>query len=408
MATAIMGKLDNKATEPVKVNRWAIGFLLTIATLIGLTPVTFVLGRPQLLLYIIGAVTPIVGLSLIFSKFQTAATYAPSITEFLFAELYALALWALIGIVWLVAYELIFWVIRLVQFLLVLAGWHVHLNADAIAFYPTVVLAGLIIILFAIGNIEMTIDWLYPKTAGTRSAYYEGATHNRSQQLRLEGGVLLIFALISLILWFFTKQFFSIWFYIILQVYLFFVGILLPNKTDTGPSPGISNAAQAISKLLQAVGYQIISDPRTGKSDTDPLLINLDLFAYNSERAFAIEVKIAQQSADPVELSVASSLLMAAFALDKETQELGVNSQKVEPVLVLVGGEPTESLKAFCKEELIWVVPITNEDVVQQILLTDNQTDLLRFVHQYLAGISDARDAAGIPSVKPSELKGAD
>jgi Holliday junction resolvase len=168
----------------------------------------------------------------------------------------------------------------------------------------------------------------------------------------------------------------------------------------------MSNAAQAISELLKAVGYEVIFDPRTSKGDTDPLLTNLDLFAYNSERAFAIEVKIAQQSEAPVEWSVASRLLMAAFALDSQTQEYGVKSQKVEPMLVLVGGEPTESLKAFCKEELIWLVPISGEEVIRQILAAKNQSDMQGLVHQYLGGIYDVNNVVGFPSGTSSELQG--
>jgi hypothetical protein len=190
MATTHMGKLDNKAAETVKVNRWAIGLLITIAALIGFTPVTFVLGRPQLILYIFGVVATIVGLSLLFRKFQTAASFEPSFTELLLAGLNDLWLWAFIGSAWLITYGLVYWVTIQVQY--------VQLNADSIAFYLTVILIGCYIILVTFDEVRNTIGNLYPNTVGIRSIYYKSATHGFARLWRLQGILLLIFALFSL------------------------------------------------------------------------------------------------------------------------------------------------------------------------------------------------------------------
>jgi hypothetical protein len=140
---------------------------------------------------------------------------------------------------------------------------------------------------------------------------------------------------------------------------------------------------QAVSKLLEALDYQVIRSPRTGKNDIDPVLVEVDLFAYKRVRALAVKIKTSANPLQEADWKTASGLHMAALALVGEMENLEVLSKTVEPLLVLVGTTPDQSLTAFSSLENVHIVEIPDIEAVRQILQTDDMAALREIAQRY-------------------------
>ena len=133
------------------------------------------------------------------------------------------------------------------------------------------------------------INQLYPTGAETKYAFSELLTSKRSLLVKwtIIALVILLALFISSLL--VTGRFNKV-FVILLQ--LFFVYAPLPLWAPPGESrqrrpPRTETAIAAIRKLLGAAGFKVISSPETGDARIDPILRNVDLFAYNDEKAYS-------------------------------------------------------------------------------------------------------------------------
>jgi hypothetical protein len=116
-----------------------------------------------------------------------------------------------------------------------------------------------------------------------------------------------------------------------------------------------------------------MKDPNEG---VDSLLKWVDILASREQEALAIGVKTPVRSR-AVSADDGSILPIAARVMSRN---LG---QQVQPVLVLVGREPTADLVHLAEDERIKVLSLT-EDAIREVLKNDDETVLRQLAQRYL------------------------
>jgi hypothetical protein len=129
------------------------------------------------------------------------------------------------------------------------------------------------------------------------------------------------------------------------------------------PVPGgITETAAAV---LQRGGYTVIQAPRTGNPEVDPLIHNITLVARSGATTFAIEVKDLGRAKAPLEWNAASAVRTAATVLQQELWSQPNAPPHVRPVLVVAGGEITDSLRRFTSVEGVALVHLEDAGTIR-------------------------------------------
>ena len=346
------------AGTPAKTIRPAVVPLAAAAAFVGLVPVVLFIDRPRVLLYVAAASVLGAVLYALINGIKSSATNSPGPIEYLLGGMSAVYLAALGGIFAFLIYAALYGLAWLARFpaawLGILAQVVPASVAGTVTAFVTVV-TGFFCAGAEIGHLR---DQLYPDVAGLESAFYDLIARKRK---RLVGCVVvpvlvLGAALLGLVLGLDAGR----WIYVLLQVYG--VGIsawLWTAGTTFGQS---SREVDAIKDLLEAAGFEVTVSPRVGQAAVDPLLVNVDLFAQSAQRALAVQVKTAERTSPAVDWIAASTLQAAARRLDSVNPEIGLTPHKIEPLMVLVGVEADESLRAFSEETGLALVELSKED----------------------------------------------
>lgn len=385
-----------EAEKPVKVRGWILTLFTMIAVVIGLAPVALYLGRPQLLLYF-AVGSGLVAASYFLSKDKATATHPPALSEIVLAGAQSISLWGFLGLIWLGFYKAVYWVI-----------WIFADDPARLAYYPVLVIAGLIGIAIAVATAQSLHDPLYFIMPGTRSVYYTQIVQKRGRLLMYTAWVLFMIVIEAVLLWV-ARGTSSTGFYLILQLIPYFAGaplLILGSRSRTE-----SNVIEAVIKLLSALGYTVIRSPHTGDEALDPMLGGLDLIAYDEDRAFAIDVKSSSNSTEQVEWTAASSLRFKAKALEFRDvcEKLGVPSladKTVQPLMMLVEIKQADSLVEFSKEESFPIETIENK-VIDLASATDDQSTLLDLASKHLHHLKPSGvNTASAPSSAINQIGG--
>jgi hypothetical protein len=386
--------MDASELAGYKIHRWLLVLLTVAGSVIGLVPFALVLGRPRLLLYVAA------GCALLSSgyaylsqagKARTTAANAPGVLEYLLGGVGRIYLPALGGIVSLFVYIVVYGLAWLLGAILGWVGLQVQIVPDTVAIYPAAILA----VLWALaGGYDITSlrDQLYQDVAGTKSVFYDLIARHRG---RLIGcSTLALVALGAALALFLLRWGVGTVFYVLLQVYLAGVSGPLWGAGELDKVPFL--AVRAVRKLLREAGYQTVESPKTGDEKTDPLLANVNLLAYDEERAFALQVRTSGRSTGPVDWTAASALQSAAWTLDEYGQAFGLTSQRVKPLMVLVGVRPDESLVEFSEERDFRLAEIADWNAIGQIVSTEDKGELRELAGRYLGleGGGEGEDAA--------------
>lgn len=119
--------------------------------------------------------------------------------------------------------------------------------------------------------------------------------------------------------------------------------MLLKLPVASQRRPAVSAAEDACRAILTEAGFEITERPRVDDVAVDGVLGEVDVLAERDDRAFAIRFIDAGTDGGDVSWRTAPELIVAAQAL---TQRAGATDGfTVEPLLVLVGGRPDDSLR---------------------------------------------------------------
>ncbi len=225
------------------------------------------------------------------------------------------------------------------------------------AFVTTVPLAATVVLGMASVLLEEIGSQLYPPFAGA-SLPYAQLLSTRRRQLRL-GVALSASAGLAVI------GLFGVWLNwtglglaVVLLVYA--VAITLPLAPSSDGAEVSGDVVSALVQALQSEGYEVVTDPRTGDPDIDPLLDRVTAFAYQSVSSLTVTVLGA--GADPTgDWTAALSTVGAARALEK-SPHLPEGVTSVRPVLVLMDREPDPTLTALAQGEGFPLVVVRTPD----------------------------------------------
>ncbi len=328
--------------------RLIIVLLTLAATVAGIAPALLFLDHPEWLWLFAGEAV-VLAFVCVFFMWTSYATNAPRPWEFLLGWLGAVCPPALLGLLWLVVYAILF---------VVWGG----IQPPPAALVVTLALAmffGLFVILLSFVNLA---DQLYPNSAGIQSAFYGLLRQKGWQRVWGIAGVAMVGAVAA------TSMLPDVLFHralvlLLIAIALFFVSapwwLMSAQVSRIGRD---DNAVQTVEKLFQKAGYEFERDPRTGKADVDPLLTDLDMLARKGIENHLVRVESEHSTGQLVNWTAAAKLNMAATLL---MQERCLAAENVDFRLILFDVEADESLAAPDIANDVRVVRLTADRVAQ-------------------------------------------
>ncbi len=371
------------AAEKASPRGKALVFILAVAgSTLGALPAVLLLVPAWWLGPYAGVAAVIAFLSL--RRLTPSASSEPSAAETAAAAVASIGPSASVSLVLIGWYWAIYGLVRLAAYLLQLAGstWSPSPAGPA----RTVVL----IMGLALGPVAawQTTRGLWRQLcalpAGVRSPYYRLLlSHSRPilmGALGLLAGAVVLGVVIGA-----DARMFYLW----LAIYLAMPGSLLWQVGEEGARPRVSRPVEgALARLLEALGFKVVSQPRTGLPEVDPLLLKTDLLAERDGSTLLIAVKVRTEDAPPVEWKDASAVLSAAWTLHEVAGGRSPGLEHVEPVLVLVGKGPADSLRSFAGDETVRIIHIPDADRLTQALRTEDEAELLGLAHSTLGALA--------------------
>jgi hypothetical protein len=369
-------------------SRWGLGFLSATACAVGIGPAAGLLVHLQVLPVLIGVFTVLAVALLVLSPAlmrvdeEPVVSERPGFLEYLLAGLGAAYLPATGGVIGLLVYGLVYGLGTLVTWPSDGSVPQTTFDAGTIAIAAAVLTALVWLVRSYHSNILLLREQLYPKRAGLHSPFFTMATYRRRSVIFRLLLVLLAPVAVGTMIYM-TMLTLPSWFFIALQFYVHVLSRRLHLRGEA-QGPRDEDAVDAIRKLLTVVGFQTTRTPTTRDSETDPLLVGLDLFAHNEDRALAIAVRTAWYTDAPIDWVTAAGIRVAALTVTDVSQRLGVNIHVAEPWIIFVGGELTEDLKGFAREEGIRISEIEDPQVIERILSDDDPERLTLIAREYL------------------------
>ncbi len=234
--------------------RLIIVLLTLAATVAGIAPALLFLDHSEWL-WLFAGEAMVLTFVYVFFMWTTYATNAPGFWEFLLGWLGAICPPAILGLLWLLVYGILFAACGLI--------WGIQPPPAVLIF--TLVLAalcGLFFILFSFMNLA---EQLYPNSAGIQSAFYGLLRQKGWQRVWGIAGVAMVGAVAA------TLMLPEVLFHIALVLLL--IALCVVSAPWWLMSAQVSrmgrddNAVQTVEKLFQKAGYEFERDPRTGKAD---------------------------------------------------------------------------------------------------------------------------------------------
>jgi hypothetical protein len=191
---------------------------------------------------------------------------------------------------------------------------------------------------------------LYPRVAGTRSAYFAFAAQPRKMNIvagGVVGAILVGASLLGVTGLGFTL---SLTFLFILTA-----SPLMTLQVRVRDSEPEAEALHRLKAILAAAGYEVTQKPGTGNPELDPLIAPIDLLALGPGRGFAIEIKFGE-----IGLPAAFDVRTGAQILQRMLREGGEPEAVVEPYLLAIGGAVADELLEFAGKEGIRLVRLAD------------------------------------------------
>ncbi len=372
------------SAPPVAVDRVSLAAVLAGAAAVGVFPYALfvgsgstaaILGRGWIAVPVLAALAAGAIATVRLRGFTSLATERPRFLEQLLGGWTSVAAGAAISLIGIVLYGLVRAVLRLARLIVEgLGGGFVPATAHW-ALWTSLAFVALMVVSSARGGAEELAGKLYPNTAGARSPFHTLLVERRLLERALLA--LLVTIAVGILVaavasyWRPPWRALAVWLAI---VFLYTAVSLDGLHRPQGESARRQRTVRALAKLLVAAGYEAHTAPRTGRSDVDPLIANVDLLALSPRRALVIEIKDGGGGA-PVEWHEAARVRTAAWALEEVLRE-EQRSIEVIPVLVLFGRPRHASLEQYLKDEPLAVAEIDDPELIAEALREDDPVRL--------------------------------
>jgi hypothetical protein len=256
---------------------------------------------------------------------------------------------------------------------------------ELIAFWTS-----LFALFLGVGSILLAVrrvtELLYPTTAGVQSDlqallgnHPAGAMKTSSIFLSVIGVALIIVRLLPELSVNFLFDLGLAWVLVVVG------SPLLGRSEERKPSPKARDTVAAVKQLFEAAGYKVVTSPRTGDEEIDPLLENApDLYAQRGDHAFAIDVEARPEADDAASWDSLDELVSAAWALCKYRESsVGTQAGEVEPLLAFVGSQPPPAARIYRTRRQLRLLPL-DPDVVDLLQRTTDRRARRKLALDYL------------------------
>ncbi len=267
----------------------------------------------------------------------------------------------------------------------------IGLAAESIAWWGSLALLSLLLLVYAPNAARKLAAALYP-AAGLHSRYFDATRFERSALLvRAGGGIAAVAALIVLAYAADlpgddpgTTLLFSL-----MVVASLFATPEARLRTDAPAEEDVENVTYSLRKH----GWTVIQSPRTGNEGIDPLLAEVDLFAYKDSTSILVDVSRANGTSAATQWAGCAGLVTAAKALP--STELPPGIKAVDPVVVLVDAELEPALARFARRHSVAFVVLDMKERSTEIGGSDRLREELMAVGE-LAVTGPARTREGM------------
>lgn len=337
--------------EPKKLPLIAI---IAVASGIGPLPYLLLIDRVTYLLVVVPAAALMA--FLVLRRLVTDATEEPSLGEWLLGAWSAVALPLSTTLFGFAAYGIGFGIAWVAGALSTLLGFAFPIDPPTWGYWASIPFAALFALVLPWQATQDLFYGLYPRTAGSRSAFFQLLGRRWTIILPALAPVAVLALMIAF------PDLRGAWFAILLFVLIFYSAAPLARLTERLDKRQ-ADIIENLARLLERAGYDVTRSPRTGKADIDPMIRSVDVLARSAAKAFAIEVK-SPESSEPVEWREAAALRTASSVLRDELAHDPKAPTSIEPILVLVGAKPAPSLERFSETEHVAVLQITDSSIL--------------------------------------------
>jgi hypothetical protein len=154
-----------------------------------------------------------------------------------------------------------------------------------------------------------------------------------------------------------------------------------------------------LAKAFRECGWTVVPSPQTGRAAIDPLLADVDLFAYKDAQSVLVQLKQDAAGAETA-WSRATSVLTAARALPRTELPPGVETP--DAVVVLVNTETVPALEKFASSEALSIISLDTTKHTGSVLAIDRLRGDLKAVADLVVAEETSEPstdtAAGLPS----------
>jgi len=344
--------------ESVKINKVAVITLSTLATVIGLLPLAFLLERLRMLPYFAGAAA-LLTLVMLLDE-EAIATEKPALLEFLLGGFGAIAMPAFMSLIWMLIYGLLLGLLTLIFRL-----FNNPPEPAPIAFYISLV-AGIFGIGGAIAfNGVNLVEQLYPNEVGIKSAFHEYATQGRGRMLMWT--VFIVVVLGGGLAYLLTHGV-GIWFYGALQFFLTVISFPVAMMEAETRRSKVQDVVSQLSSLLKQLEYEVTEFPRTYNTDYDLWLVNLDLCARRNGQHLLIQVKTPYETPEAVSWMAVSDFVNAVSVWAQyQQEELGEHEIEQRALLMILMDDvqEDETFTMGVKREGIGALHLAYRDLME-------------------------------------------
>jgi len=188
---------------------------------------------------------------------------------------------------------------------------------------------------------------LYPRVAGTRSAFFALANQRWLIAAVAAGGLVALGVAILQ-----GVDLHGFWFTLLAAIAFLVTGTTLSSLGEAAPtSREDAQVISAVKKLFTAAGYELTEKPSTGNPEVDPLIAVIDILARSPSRAYAVKLAMLAGADARLDWSTAVELRTAARTIQRVLRTGDAPETIVEPYLLVVGGTIAAELNALATEE---------------------------------------------------------
>ena len=290
-------------------------------------------------------------------RLETDATEEPSPGEWLLAAWSAAAYPSVGALIGLMMYGFGFGLASLAGYVLNLFGFAPLLDPSTWGYWSSLPFAALFAAVLPVTAAQDLFYSLYPRTAGSRSAFFQLLGRPWTIPLAVASVAALAVMLVFL-------DYRGTSFPVLLSLLLCYSSLPLARLGERRPARHQAEIVDRLARLLEGAGYNVTRSPRTGKPEIDPMIQSIDMLARSTAKAFAVQVKSSEAGA-LVEWNEAATLRTASSVLEDELAGDQRAPLRIEPILVLVGAGLAPSLARFSEMEGVPVLHVADPAIFE-------------------------------------------